>query len=389
MSTVRDVVIVSAVRTPMGRANKGNYVNMRIDDLGAAVVKAALERVPQLNPAEIEDLLIGCAMPEGEQGMNVARNVGFLAGIPNSVAAATTNRFCASSLQTIMDGARAIMVGDADVIVAGGIETMSHVPMGGFNPSLNPKLMGKNGEPDAYIGMGETAENVATKYKISRADMDQFALESHQKAIKATKDGKLKNEIIPVEVPQADGSKRKVEIDEGPREDSSLEKLSSLKAAFKKDGSVTAGNSSPLTDGAAAVVLMSAEKAKKLGIKPLARIHAMAVSGCDPEIMGMGPVPAVKKVLKRAGMSIEDIDIVELNEAFASQSLAVVKELGIDRKKLNPHGGAIALGHPLGCSGARIMATLVNDLHTYNKKWGLETMCVGGGQGAACIIEKL
>lgn len=386
--TLRDAVIVSAVRTPMGRALKGNYINMRIDDLGAVVVKAALERVPQLDPKEIEDVIVGCAMPEGEQGMNVARNISFLAGIPNSAAAATVNRFCASSLQTIMDAARSIMVGDGDVFVAAGIETMSHVPMGGFNPSLNPELM-KEGKPDAYISMGLTAENVVSKYGITTEEMNQFAVESHEKALKATAEGKFKNEIVPVAVKQPDGSTKTIDTDEGPRAGTTAEKLATLKPAFKKDGSVTAGNSSPLTDGAAAVVLMSAEKAKALGIKPLARIHAMAVAGCDPEIMGMGPVPAVKKVLKRAGMSIEDIDIVELNEAFASQSLAVIKELGIDRKKLNPHGGAIALGHPLGCSGARIMATLINDLITYDKKWGLETMCIGGGQGAACVIERL
>ncbi len=388
MSSLRDAVIVSAVRTPMGRANKGIYVNMRIDDLGAVVLKEALKRVPQLNPELIEDVLIGCAMPEGEQGMNVARNVSLLAGIPISAAAATTNRFCASSLQTIMDAARAVMVGDGDVIVAGGIETMSHVPMGGFNPSLNPKLMGGD-NPDAYISMGETAENVVAKYKIKREDMDQFALESHLKAVKATEEGKFKQEIVPVEITLADGSKKVVAIDEGPRAETTLERLASLKPVFKKDGSVTAGNSSPLTDGAAAVVIMSASKAQELGIKPLARIHAMAVAGCEPELMGMGPVPAVRKVLQRAGKKIEDIDIVELNEAFASQSLAVVQELGIDRKKLNPHGGGIALGHPLGCSGARIMATLIHDLFTYDKKWGLETMCIGGGQGAACIIERL
>jgi len=388
MAELRDAVIVSAVRSPMGRANKGNYINMRIDDLGAAVIKAALAKVPQLDPKEVEDVLVGCAMPEGEQGMNVARNISFLAGIPNSAAAATVNRFCASSLQTIMDAARAIMVGDGDVFVAAGIETMSHVPMGGFNPSLNPELM-KDGRPDAYISMGMTAENVVSKYGIKREEMDQFATESHEKALKAQEEGKFKNEIVPIDVPQADGSTKTISVDEGPRPGTSPEKLATLKAVFKKDGSVTAGNSSPLTDGAAAVVLMSAEKAKALGIKPIARIHAMAVAGCDPEIMGMGPVPAVKKVLKRAGMTIDDIDIVELNEAFASQSLAVVKELGIDRKKLNPHGGAIALGHPLGCSGARIMATLVNDLITYDKKWGLETMCIGGGQGAAAIIERL
>lgn len=388
MSEARDAVIVSAVRSPMGRALKGNYINTRIDDLGGEVVREALKRVPGLNPNEIEDVIVGCAMPEGEQGMNIARNISFLAGIPNSAAATTVNRFCASSLQTIMDAARAIKVGDGEVFVAAGVESMSHVPMGGFNPSLNPKLMQK-GAPDAYISMGMTAENVAEKYKISRQDMDAFATESHRKAAEAIKSGKFKNEIVPVQVSQADGSTKTIDTDEGPRPETTAEKLATLKPVFREGGAVTAGNSSPLTDGAAAVILMSAEKAKQLGIKPLARVHAMAVAGCEPELMGIGPIPAVRKVLKRAGMKIEDIDIVELNEAFASQSLAVIRELGIDPKKLNPHGGAIALGHPLGCSGARIMATLINDLITYDKKWGLETMCIGGGQGAAMIIERL
>ncbi|MCB1214299.1 MAG: thiolase family protein [Deltaproteobacteria bacterium] len=394
MPELKEAVIVSAKRSPMGRANKGNYINMRIDDLGAAVVKAAVDAVPGLDPKEIEDVIVGCAMPEGEQGMNVARNISLLAGIPITAAAVTVNRFCASSLQTIMDAARAIMVGDGEVFVAAGIETMSHVPMGGFNPSLNPLLVPGGSPksdqyPDAYIGMGFTAENVVAKYGIKREDMDAFAAKSHEKALKAIAENKFKNEIVPVNVPQLDGSTKLIDTDEGPRAGTTVEKLGTLKPAFKKDGSVTAGNSSPLTDGAAAVVVMSAEKAKALGLKPLARIHAMAVAGCAPELMGMGPVPAVTKVLKRAGMSIGDIDIVELNEAFASQSLAVVQELGIDQNKLNPHGGAIALGHPLGCSGARIMATLINDLITYDKKWGLETMCIGGGQGAACIIERL
>ncbi len=383
MAQIRDAVIVSAVRSPMGRALKGNYINLRIDDLGAAVVKDAVARVKNLDPAEIEDVILGCAMPEGEQGMNVARNVSFLAGLPLSAAAVTVNRFCASSLQTIMDAARAIMVGDGEVYVAAGIESMSHVPMGGFNPSLNPKLM-QAGMPDAYISMGLTAENVVEKYKISRQAMDEFAYESHQKATAAMKSGKFKNEIVAIDV-----NGKLISEDEGPRGDTTVEKLGTLKPVFRQGGSVTAGNSSPLTDGAAAVVIMSAERAKALGIKPLARIHAMAVAGCAPELMGMGPVPAVQKVLKRAGKTVNDIDIFELNEAFASQSLAVVQDLGIDRKKLNPNGGAIALGHPLGCSGARIMATLVNDLFTYDKKWGLETMCIGGGQGAACVIERL
>ncbi len=388
MANLRDAVIVSAVRSPMGRALKGNYVNLRVDDLGGAVVKEAVRRAEGLDPKEIEDVMIGCAMPEGEQGMNVARNISFLAGIPLDAAAVTVNRFCASSLDTIMNAARAIMVGDGDVIVAGGIETMSHVPMGGFNPSLNPKLMQK-GAPDAYISMGLTAENVVEKYGIKREEMDQFAYESHQKAVAAIQSGKFKNEIVSIEVPDGKGGVQVISIDEGPRAETTVEKLGTLKPVFKQGGSVTAGNSSPLTDGAAAVVIMSLEKAKQLGLKPLARIHAMAVAGCAPELMGMGPVPAVTKVLKRAGLKVSDIDIVELNEAFASQGLAVLRELGIDRKKVNPNGGAIALGHPLGCSGARIMATLVNDLFTYDKKWGLETMCIGGGQGAACVIERL
>ncbi|MBI2335196.1 MAG: thiolase family protein [Deltaproteobacteria bacterium] len=385
---MREAVIVSAVRSPMGRALKGNFIYTRIDDLAAIVVKEALRRVEGLDPKEIEDVLIGCAMPEGEQGMNVARNISLLAGIPFSAAAATVNRFCASSLQTIMDAARAIMVGDGEVIVAGGVETMTHVPMGGFNPSLNPKLM-KEGAPEAYISMGITAENVALKYKISRQDQDAFALKSHQKALQAMKEGKFKNEIVAIETVQQDGSTKLIDIDQGPRAETTLEALGSLKPAFKEGGTVTAGNSSPLTDGAAAVVIMSADRAKQLGIKPLAKIKAMAVAGCDPAFMGIGPIPAVQKILKRAGLSVKDIDIFELNEAFAAQSLAVVRELGIDEAKLNPHGGAIALGHPLGCSGSRIMATLINDLKTYNKTLGLETMCIGGGQGAACIIERL
>ncbi len=369
MSNLRDAVIVSAVRTPMGRALKGNYINVRADDLGAVVVKEAVARVKGLDPKEIEDVIVGCAMPEGEQGMNVARN------------------FCASSLQTIMDAARAIMVGDGEIFVAAGVESMSHVPMGGFNPSLNPKLM-QAGMPDAYISMGLTAENVVEKYKISRQEMDEFAYQSHQKAVAAIKSGKFKNEIVGVEIPVGSSTKLILE-DEGPRAETTVEKLATLKPVFKQNGSVTAGNSSPLTDGAAALVIMSAEKAKQLGLKPLARIHAMAVAGCAPELMGMGPVPAVQKALKRAGKTVNDIDIFELNEAFASQGLAVLKELGVDLKKVNPNGGAIALGHPLGCSGARIMTTLVNDLFTYDKKWGVETMCIGGGQGAACVVERL
>lgn len=383
-----EAVIVAAVRSPMGRAGKGQFVHTRIDDLGAEVIRAALAKVPQIKPDMIEDVLIGCAMPEGEQGLNVARNISFLAGIPFSAGAATVNRFCASSLTTINMAADAILNGSCDVCVTGGIESMSHVPMGGFNPSLNEKLFGPE-KPAAYVGMGETAENLAVKYGIGRAEQDKFALGSHQKAVAAQKEGKLKNEIIPCHAVQEDGSTKVVSIDEGPREDSTLEKLASLKSAFKKDGTVTAGNSSPLTDGAACVIVMSAAKAKKLGIKPIAKIRSHAVAGVDPAYMGIGPVSAVTKALQRAGIKLSDVDLLELNEAFAVQVLAVSKELKWDMNKLNVHGGAIALGHPLGCSGARIMATLLNALEIYNKSIGLETLCVGGGQGVATIVERL
>lgn len=385
---MKEAVIVSAVRSPMGKAGKGLLANLRIDDLGALIVKAALAKVPQLNPEDIEDLILGCAMPEGEQGMNLARNIGLLAGLPQSVAAVTVNRFCASGLETINTAALHIMAGNGEVYLAGGVETMSHVPMGGFNPSLNEKFF-QPGMPQAYISMGLTAENVAAKYHVSREDQDKFAVSSHQKATKAHETGAFKDELIPVEVALPDGKKVVASMDENVRPDASFEKLSTLKPAFKEGGSVTAGNSSPLTDGAAIVVLMSADKAKALGIKPLAKIRAMAVAGCEPETMGMGPVPAVKKVLKRAGMTIKDVDIFELNEAFAAQGLAVCRELGVDMDKVNPTGGAIALGHPLGCSGGRIMATLINGLRRSNKTIGVETMCVGGGQGAATIIERL
>ncbi len=385
---MEEAVIVSAVRSPMGRANKGLLVNLRIDDVGGMVVKEALRRVPQIDPQEIEDVIIGCAMPEGEQGMNVARNISFLAGVPNTASAFTLNRFCASGLQAINDAALNVMVGNGEIFVSGGIESMTHVPMGGFNPSLNPLLM-ESGMPDAYVSMGITAENVAAKYNISREDMDKFAMQSHQRAATATEKGLFRDEMLPIEIPLPDGKTVTLDKDENIRPGTTLEKLATLKPAFKKDGSVTAGNSSPLTDGAAAVIVMSASKAKALGIKPLAKIRAMAVAGVDPEYMGIGPIPAVQKVLKRAGMKISDVDIFELNEAFAAQSLAVIRELGIPEEKLNPHGGAIALGHPLGCSGARIMATLINDLKQAGKTIGVETMCIGGGQGAATVIELL
>ncbi len=395
-----EAVIVSAVRTPIGRANKGSLKDMRADDLAAVAVRAAVERVPNLDLALIEDLILGCAFPEGEQGMNLARLVVPLANLPETVGGVTVNRFCASSLQAFNMAAQNVMLGLGDVFIAGGIESMSRVPMGGFNPSFNPRLLPTHsGETysspyppceltyglASYIPMGMTAENLAREYQISRAEQDEFALRSHQRALAAIDQGIFEREIVPVKLP--DG--RVMDTDEGPRRDTSLARLASLEPAFIKGGSVTAGNSSPLNDGAAAVIVMSAEKAHELGITPLARVVTMAVAGVRPDVMGIGPVPAIKKALQRAGMQLENIDLIELNEAFAAQSLAVVKELGIDQEKLNPHGGAIALGHPLGCTGARLIATLVNDLQTANKTLGLATLCVGGGQGLATIIERI
>jgi len=395
-----EAVIVSALRTPIGRANKGALKDVRGDDLAAIAVKAAVERVPQLDRSLIEDVIIGCAFPEGEQGMNLARIVGALAGLPETAGGVTVNRFCASSLQAVNMAAQNIMLGLGDAFVAGGVESMSRVPMGGFNPSFNPRLVRpQEGEKinspyppiemeygyASYIPMGMTAENLARQYGISRAEQDAFALRSHQKALAAIDSGIFQREIVPVPLPNG----KLMAIDEGPRRDTSLEKLASLEPAFIAGGTVTAGNSSPLNDGASAVVLMSAEKARALGIKPLARVITMAVAGVRPDVMGIGPVPAVRKALQRAGMQLSDIDIIELNEAFAAQSLSVVKELGIDMDRLNPHGGAIALGHPLGCSGARLIATLINDLQTLDKTTGIATLCIGGGQGLATIIERM
>jgi acetyl-CoA acetyltransferase family protein len=395
-----EAVIVSALRTPIGRANKGVLKDVRPDDLAALVVKAAVERVPKLDRALIEDVIIGCAFPEGEQGMNLARIVGALAGLPETAGGVTVNRFCASSLQAVNMAAQSIMLDQGEAIVAGGVENMSRVPMGGFNPSFNPRLVRpREGEEtsspyppieleygySSYIPMGITAENLARKYQISREAQDAFALRSHRRAIAATDSGAFKREIVPVPLP--DG--RVMEVDEGPRRDTSLEKLASLEPAFIKGGTVTAGNSSPLNDGAAAVVLMSAARARDLGVTPLARVRSMAVAGVDPAYMGIGPVPAMRKLLQRSGLQLSDIDIIELNEAFAVQNLAVIQELGINEEKLNPHGGAIALGHPLGCSGARLVATLINDLQTMDKTLGIATLCVGGGQGVATLIERM
>jgi acetyl-CoA acetyltransferase family protein len=394
-----EAVIVSAVRTPIGRAGKGSLKSVRADDLGAVAIRAAAERVKGLDPAQIEDVIIGCAFPEGEQGMNVARIITALAGLSVNAGGVTVNRFCASSLQAVNMAAQAIMLGLGDIMVAGGVESMSRVPMGGFNPSFNPKLInnpegvemcgvpGKRGTDfsQSYIPMGMTAENLAREYHISREDQDQFALRSHQRALAAIEAGVFARETVPVPLP--DGTS--FTTDEGPRRDTSLERLAALEPAFIAGGSVTAGNSSPLNDGASGAVLMSAEKAHDLGIKPLARVRSMAVSGVRPDIMGIGPVDATRKALARAGLQLADIDAIELNEAFAAQSLAVIRTLGIDEAKLNPHGGAIALGHPLGCTGCRLIATLLNDLETSGGTLGLATLCVGGGQGVATIIERL
>jgi acetyl-CoA acetyltransferase family protein len=372
---------------------------VRGDDLGAVAVRAAVERAQGLDPATIEDVIIGCAFPEGEQGMNVARIITALAGLPSSAGGTTVNRFCASSLQAVNMAAQSIMLGQGDAIVAGGVESMSRVPMGGFNPSFNPKLINNPdgveicGLPSqrttefaqSYIPMGMTAENLAREHHISREDQDQFALRSHQRALAAIDTGIFARETVAVPLP--DGTL--FTTDEGPRRDTSLERLAALEPAFVAGGSVTAGNSSPLNDGASAAVLMSAERAKALGIKPRARVLAMAVAGVRPEIMGIGPVEAVRKALQRANLQLTDIDIIELNEAFAAQSLAVVRTLGIDEEKLNPHGGAIALGHPLGSSGCRLIVTLLNDLETRGGTLGMATLCVGGGQGVATIVERL
>jgi acetyl-CoA C-acetyltransferase len=384
-----EAVIVSAARTPVGRAKKGSLVDVRPDDLLAFAIKAAVDKAPEVDPGEIVDVMVGCGFPEQKQGMNLARRAGLLAGLPDHVPGTTVNRFCASSLQTIRMAFHAIRSGEGDAFVAAGVESISQVD--GYPKDmdeLHPKLFGDDAEiANVYIPMGMTAENVAERYDVSREDMDRFAQRSQERAVAAQESGFFAREISPY--PKDDGTM--VEKDDGPRATSTLEKLSALEPSFKPDGKVTAGNSCPLNDGAAAVLVMSSERADQLGVTPLARIIASSVSGVAPEIMGVGPIEAVRKVLKQADMSIEDIEVVELNEAFAAQVLPVCRELGIDpfADVLNPHGGAIALGHPYGMTGARIMCTLLNDLQTHDKTIGLETMCVGGGQGMAMIVERL
>jgi acetyl-CoA acyltransferase len=399
---MREVVIVSAVRTAVGKANKGTLRATRPDDLGAVAIQGALARVPELDVHEIEDVILGCAMPEAEQGMNVARIASLRAGLPVEISAMTINRFCSSGLQAIALAADRIAAGGADVIVAGGTESMTMIPMGGHKVSCNPSLV--QSYPDVYLSMGLTAERLATRFGITREQADEFSYQSHQKAAKAIKSGAFEDEIVPVHVtfrtPPAQATRGaaavklavqaiEFKVDEGPRADTTMEALAALKPAFHIKGTVTAGNASQMSDGAAAAVVMSAERAKALGLKPMARFVAFATAGYKPEEMGLGPAFAVPKVLKMAGLTLDQIGVIEGNEAFAAQSLAVIKELGLDPAKLNPNGGAIALGHPLGCTGAKLTATLLRELKRRKERYGIVTMCVGGGMGAAGIFENI
>ena len=397
-----EAVIVSSVRTPVGRGFKGSLRTTRPDDLAALVIKEALARVPGLDPKEIDDVILGCAMPEGEQGMNVARIAALRAGLPVETSAMTVNRFCASGLQAIAQAAERIRSGAAQVIVAGGTESMSMVPMGGNKISPNPWLV--DHYPDAYINMGLGTENIARKFGISRERADQFAVDSHRKAVAAIAAEKFKDETVGVEVhitslPNGNGAKGKgpaktatqtfvFDKEEMPRPETSMEVLAGLKPAFHVKGTVTAGNSSPMSDGAAAVVLMSEAKAAQLGLKPQARFVTYATAGCLPEEFGIGPVQAIPKALKLAGLTLNDVAVIELNEAFAAQSLAVIQQANLDPDKVNPNGGAIALGHPLGCTGAKLTASLVRELQRRNARYGMVTMCIGGGMGAAGIFER-
>ncbi|HEX3987426.1 MAG TPA: acetyl-CoA C-acyltransferase [Acidobacteriaceae bacterium] len=392
---MRDAVLVSAVRTAVGKAPRGALRTTRPDDLAAVAIRGALDRVRQLDLKSIDDVILGCAMPEAEQGMNVARVASFRAGLPVDAAAMTINRYCASGLQAIALAAERIRGGGADVIVAGGVESMSMIPMGGNKIAVNPWLV--ENYPGSYLSMGLTAERLAKHYGISREDADQFALQSHQKAIAAIQSGRFESEIVPVAVtgaaPNSHGqpkvSTTDFRTDEGPRADTTAEALAKLPAAFHAKGSVTAGNSSQTSDGAAAAVVVSAERAAALGLQPLARFVAYAYAGCDPEEMGIGPVHAVPKALRLAGLTLDKIDVIELNEAFACQALAVIRQLGFDPAKVNVNGGAIALGHPLGCTGAKLTAALLSELRHRKGRYGLVTMCVGGGMGAAGIFENL
>ena len=392
---MKEAVIVSAVRTAVGKAPKGTLKNTRPDDLGAAAIKEAVERVEGLDKSQIEDVIMGCAFPEAEQGMNVARTAMIAAGLPVETSAMTVNRYCSSGLQTIALAADRIATGGADVIVAGGLETMSMIPMGGNVVRPNPAIV--DTYPDYYLNMGLTAENLAKKYEITREQADEISLGSHQKAAAAIKAGNFKDEIVPVTVHvdefDENGRVRRKEVvfdtDEGVRFDANAEGFAKLKPVFHAKGTVTAGNSSQMSDGAAAAVVMSADKAKELGVTPLARFVSFATAGCLPEEMGVGPVYAIPKALKLAGLTLEQIDIIELNEAFAAQGLTVMKLLEMDPAKVNVNGGAVALGHPLGCTGAKLTATILQEMKRRNARYGMVTMCVGGGMGAAGIFERI
>jgi len=389
---MKEAVIASSIRTAVGKAPKGSLRTTRPDDLAALTIRAAIDRVPGLETKEIDDVILGCAMPEAEQGMNVARVAAFRAGIPYSVPAMTLNRFCSSGLQSIAFAADRIASGAAHTILAGGTESMSMIPMGGHKIAPNPALVEAN--PDTYLSMGLTAENIASEFRISREDQDAFALGSHRRALAAIDAGRFKDEIaaLPVhEVMIESGRPASREfsfnIDEGPRRDTSMEALAKLKPAFKAGGTVTAGNASQMSDGAAAVIVMSHEKARSMGLRPLARFIGYATAGVRPEVMGIGPVEAIPKALKQVGLNLKDIDLIELNEAFAVQSLAVIRELALDPSKVNVSGGAIALGHPLGCTGSKLTATLLYEMRRRGARYGMVTMCVGGGMGAAGIFE--
>jgi len=381
-----DAVVVAAARTPIGKAPKGVFRTTRPDDLAALVLAEVLRRVPALDPGDVDDVILGCAMPEAEQGLNVARIASLRAGIPVTASAVTVNRFCASGLQSIAEAASRIMIGGADVIIAGGTESMSLVPMGGHTVAPNPTLV--RDYPDVYLSTGLVAENHARESGISREAQDAFALQSHQRAVAAVDAGRFTDEIVPVEVETLTGPIT-VSADEGPRRETSLDALAGLRPAFHVRGTVTAGNSSQTSDAAAAVIVMSAGKATSLGLTPLARFVGYATAGVKPELFGIGPVPAVRKLLRRTGLSLDAVDLVELNEAFAAQVLACTKELPIDPNRLNVNGGAIALGHPLGCTGARLTTSLLYEMRRRQSRYGLVTMCVGGGMGAAAIFERI
>jgi len=392
---MKEAVVVSAVRTAVGKAPRGILKDTRPDDVAAIVIKEAVSRVPGLKMEEVDDVVLGCAFPESDQGLNLARVVAMRAGFPDTVPGQTVNRFCSSGLQAIATAAHGIMVGATEVMVAGGVEFMSQVPIMGLTPSPNPYLVEHN--PQVYTSMGLTAENVAEKFGVSREDQDRFALLSHQKAAKAIKEGKFKEEIIPilakVKEVKEDGTVIVKEVvfdtDEGVRYDASLEGMAALKPVFKNKGTVTAGNSSQTSDGAAAVVLMSREKAEKMGVKPMAAFRSFAAAGVPPEVMGIGPAYAVPKALKLAGLTVKDIGLVELNEAFASQALYVIRHLGLNLDIVNVNGGAIAVGHPLGCTGAKLTTGLLYEMKRRNVRYGLVTMCIGGGMGAAGVFERV